>query len=328
MSAEPESNSAELVEEIPEEPGPLVPLLLFFATVWSVFHAGALLSAKDAPAGALFGFFNVRFLLTGAPFALPLLSILVVHEFGHYAAARIHRLPSSLPYFIPLPLLGLFGTLGALIGMRDEIRSRNGLLDVGASGPLAGFVVALPVLIWGLLHSTFQPLLASGYTQEGSSLLYVGLKYALLGPTPAGQDLELHPTALAGWTGLFLTMLNLFWWGQLDGGHIAYALLGERHHRIARWSRRALLLLFGYNLARFVVPVLLGQSQLGLRQALSNSSFWLIWFVVLQLIERFSGEAEHPPFEPGPLSRGRKLVGWFCVALFALLFMPTPIALY
>lgn len=328
MSAESAPESSRFTQTAPAEPSALVPLLLFLATVWSVFHAGALLFATTPPPGLLFGFFDWRFLLEGAPFALPLLTILVTHEFGHYLAARWHGLPASLPYFIPLPLIGMFGTLGALIGMRDEIRSRNALLDVGASGPLAGFVVAVPTLAWGLLHSSIKPELASGYTQEGTSLLYLALKHALLGPIPAGYDVELHPTALAGWTGLFLTMLNLFWWGQLDGGHIAYALLGERQHRIARWSRRILLLLFAYNLVRFVAPVLRGTSDMPLRQALSNASFWLVWFGVLHAVERFSGDADHPPFEHGPLERWRAYVGWVCIALFALLFMPTPLALH
>lgn len=324
MSVEPTATG--LPDDAP--PGQAVPLLLFLATVWSVFHAGALLAGQVSPHGPLVGLFDPRFLVTGASFALPLLAILVTHELGHYVAARLHGLPASLPYFIPLPLLGLFGTLGALIGMRDEVRSRNALLDLGASGPLAGLVIAVPTLIWGLAHSHFAPQMTSGYIQEGSSLFYMLLERVVVGPTPKGYDIMLHPTALAGWAGLWLTMLNLFWWGQLDGGHVAYALLGERHHALARWSRRGLLLLFAYNVVRFVVPTLLGKSHLGLREALSNSSFWLVWFVVLHVVERAAGESEHPPYDPGPLSPARKVVGWACMVLFTLLFMPTPIAQY
>lgn len=325
MSAEPASTRT---PEATDAPAKLVPALLFLATVWSVFHAGALLAGALPPRGPLVGLFDPKFLLTGASFALPLLAILVTHELGHYVAARWHGLPASLPYFIPLPLLGFFGTLGALIGMHDDVRSRNALLDLGASGPLAGLVVAIPTVMWGLAHSELAPQLSHGYLQEGSSLFYLFLQRVIVGPIPPGYDLMLHPTALAGWAGLWLTMLNLFWWGQLDGGHVAYALLGERHHWLARWSRRALLALFAYNVLRFVVPVLLGESRLGLREALSNSAFWLVWFVVLHVVERASGESQHPPYEPGPLSRARKVVGWLCMALFALLFMPTPLAQY
>ncbi|HET9952886.1 MAG TPA: site-2 protease family protein [Polyangiaceae bacterium] len=302
-----------------------VPLLLFLATVVSVFHAGAYFAGVEPSGGFISSFVDLKFLSRGASFGVPLLAILVTHEFGHYIAARIHRVPASLPHFIPLPGLGT-GTLGAVISMRGRIRSRSALMDIGASGPLAGLCVALPVLVFGLRHSEVLPQLASGYTQEGQSLGYLALKYLVLGPIPAGYDVQLHPTAFAGWVGLLVTMINLLPWGQLDGGHVAYALLGEKHHRIAYWLRRSLLLLFGYNLFRFVLPVLLGHSQLGLFLAISNSMFWLVWFLVLGLIARASAGEAHPPFEPGPLSLARRIIGVVCLVTFVLLFMPTPVA--
>jgi membrane-associated protease RseP (regulator of RpoE activity) len=299
-------------------------LLLFAATVVCVFHSGAI---SAAPEHAYFqGFIDPRFLLRGASFAVPLLSILLTHEFGHFFAARAHRVPASLPYFIPLPIG--WGTFGAVIAMPDRIRSRNALFDIGASGPLAGLAVALPVLAWGLAHSPIEPLLATGYEQEGQSLLYCLLKRVVCGPIPEGHDVVLHPTALAGWVGLLVTMINLVPWGQLDGGHIAFALFGERQHRFARWLRRGLLLLFAGNLLRFVAPVLLGKSELGLPIAISNSLFWLLWFFVLGIIGRVSGGADHPPVEAGALSPVRRVLSWACLALFVLLFMPTPMARY
>lgn len=297
-------------------------ILLFAATVVCVFHAGALLVDSSHP--YFRGFLEPSFLVRGAWFAVPLLSILLTHEFGHYFAARYHRVPASLPYFIPLPIGA--GTLGAVIAMHDRIRSRNALFDIGASGPLAGLVVALPVLAWGLTQSEVVALGTTGYAQEGQSLLYLVMKWLVVGPIPAGHDVNLHPTAYAGWFGLLVTMINLVPWGQLDGGHIAFALFGERWHTAARWLRRGLLLLFLGNLVRFVTPVLLGDSPMGLFTAVMNSTFWLMWFIVLGVIGRFSGGADHPPVEPGPLHPLRRVLAWGCLVLFVLLFMPTPLA--
>jgi membrane-associated protease RseP (regulator of RpoE activity) len=296
-------------------------LCLFLLTVLSVFWTGA---AQDPQFQAL----EPRKWLEiwrGWPFAVPLLSILIAHESGHYIAARWHRVPASLPYFIPLPVLSPFGTMGAIIGMSGRIRSRVALLDIGAAGPLAGMVVALPVLAFGLSKSIIAPN-SEHYWQEGQSLLYLLMKRVFVGPIPDGADVQIHPTAFAGWVGLLITMINLLPWGQLDGGHIAYALFGERHHAIARWLRSALLLLFGYNLLKFVLPVVLHRSPMG--YAIPNSLFWLVWYGFTGLIAKISGGGEHPPFEPGELGPGRRAVGWLCLILFVLLFMPTPQAAY
>jgi membrane-associated protease RseP (regulator of RpoE activity) len=133
--------------------------------------------------------------------------------------------------------------------------------------------------------------------------------------------------AFAGWGGLFLTMINLLPWGQLDGGHIAFALFGERQHHFARWFRRGALLAFLYNVCVFVVPALLKRSHQPLELAVGTSTFWLLWYGVTAIMARISGE-DHPPFEPEPLDRGRQVVAIGCLILFVLLFMPTPIALY
>ena len=302
-----------------------LPLLLFVLTVLSVFWTGAV-DADPTFADSL----NPRRLLEvwhGWQFAVPLMAILIAHESGHYVAARVHKVPASLPFFIPLPFLSPFGTMGAIIGMSGRIRSRVALLDIGAAGPLAGMIVALPVLAFGLSQSEIGP--NSGhYTQEGQSLLYLLMKRVFVGPIPDGMDVHLHPTAYAGWVGLLVTMINMLPWGQLDGGHIAYALFGERQHRFADWFRRALLLLFAYNLARFIGPVLLQRSSLSYLYALTNSLFWLIWYAFTGIIARVAGSADHPPFEPGELGPGRRIVGWLCLIMFVLLFMPTPHAVY
>jgi membrane-associated protease RseP (regulator of RpoE activity) len=298
----------------------LLPALLFALTCASVLWTGAAMLSSRPPE-------TVSELLSGWVYALPLMAILLCHEFGHYIAARIHRVPASLPFFLPLPVVSPFGTLGAVIGMPERIRSRNALLDIGAAGPIAGICIALPVLIHGLSLSPVEAQSTGYYVQEGQSLLYWLLKRVIKGAIPDGHDVMLHPTATAGWVGLFVTMINLLPWGQLDGGHIAFALLGPVQNRIARAVRRGVLIFFVYNLATFVGPVLVGDSQMPLALAIGNSSTWLVWFVLLGLLGRSMGH-EHPPFEPGPLSPARRRVAIGCLALFVLLFMPTPLANY
>ncbi|HLV67710.1 MAG TPA: site-2 protease family protein [Polyangiaceae bacterium] len=302
-------------------------LILFLLTIVSVFHAGVAFAGGADERSFLRQLLDPEYLMRGASFAVPLLGILLTHEFGHFFAARWHRVPASFPYFIPFPGL-LFGTMGAVMAMPAPIRSRRALLDIGAAGPIAGLVVAIPVLCFGLARSEVLPPPEAGVLviQEGQSVLYLLLKRLVVGPIPEGHDVALHPTAVAGWAGLFLTMINLLPWGQLDGGHIVYALIGQRHHAIARWVRRALLLLFAYNVFVFVVPVLTNRSELPLPLAISNSAFWLVWFLVLGVIGFVSGGAKHPPYEPGELDGRRRALGWACVVLFVLLFMPTPLS--
>ena len=313
--------------------------LLFALTVLTVFQVGAeswvVGNAVDLSWTALLkGQTNPKWLLQGWIFAVPLLSILLAHEFGHYIAARIHRVPASLPYFIPIPLPP-FGTMGALIKMRGRIASRNVLLDIGAAGPLAGLTVAIPVIVWGLLHSEVHPVTGHGM-QEGQCLLYWLLKWMTVGPIPDGHDVFLHPVALAGWTGLFVTMINLLPVGQLDGGHIAYALFGPKQNKIARWVHGGLLpLLFagnlGVNIARAISTgwADVGGSPLAhpagtaLLLLGNGAAFWLVWF----LVNRFIGRT-HPPTEEGELSPVRTLVAVACLVLFVLLFMPTPMSTY
>jgi membrane-associated protease RseP (regulator of RpoE activity) len=217
-------------------------------------------------------------------FACALLAILLAHEFGHYIAARLHRVPVSLPYFIPLPFLSPFGTMGAIIDVRSTIPTRRALLDFGAAGPLAGLALAIPLYAWGVAHSTLVPLTGEG-VELGDSLLLRALD-ALFGPkTPAGMTTVLSPVAFAAWAGMFVTMANLIPAGQLDGGHIAYALLGPRQNRVAIWVHRSMLLFFAVSLTSFVTRDLrAGAGLWHLGRHLNNSIFWVLWFEVLAII--------------------------------------------
>src|SRR5512136_2481681 len=173
-------------------------------------------------------------LLTGLPFALTLMSILLAHEMGHYIVGRRYNAPVSLPYFIPMPLFGLFGTMGAVIVQRAPFEDRRSLFDIGVAGPLAGLVVALPLLVYGLATSKVGPITPGGLL-EGNSILYLALKYLIFGRVLPGNGLDvyLNPVAWAAWAGLLVTSLNLLPVGQLDGGHILYALLGRRAWPVA-----------------------------------------------------------------------------------------------
>lgn len=253
--------------------------------------------------GELFGY--------GLPFAGTLLTILLFHEFGHYLFARRHRVEASLPFFIPIPFF-FIGTMGAVIGMTPRIRSRNQLLDIGAAGPLAGLAVALPALVWGLAHSPVEALPETGsYTQEGVSLLYFAAKRLVHGEIPAGMDVMLHPVAFAAWVGLFMTALNLLPIGQLDGGHITFALLSRRHALISRLMHGALFL---------SLPILF-LLQLGAAPS------WPVFGLLIWVLMRDFGP-RHPPVmdEAVPLSPGRAAIAVLCLALFVLLIPPVPLA--
>ncbi|HMJ15028.1 MAG TPA: site-2 protease family protein [Polyangiaceae bacterium] len=303
--------------------------ILFGLTVVSVFYVGHMWIPDAAP--------GVAGWVSGWTFAVPLLVILLFHEFGHYIAARLHRVPASLPYFLPLPILSPFGTLGAVILMPNRIRSRKALLDIGAAGPLAGLLVAIPILLYGLSLSELGPRNPPGMytTQEGQSLLYMALKYAVFGFYPAQLDVHLHPTAYAGWAGFFVTFLNLLPFGQLDGGHVAYALLGERQNRFARWVFFAPLVLFAYNFAIFAWPVLRRGLEIGFGNiegvawmpVTSSLSSWMVLFLLLSFMRRGAG-LEHPPVDDHDLSAVRKAIAIFTLALFVLLFMPSPMVMF
>ena len=260
-------------------------------------------------------------LTTGWVFSIPLMAILMAHEFGHFFAGMYHRVDVSPPYFIPVPFF-LLGTLGAVIQIRERIRSPNALLDIGAAGPLCGMAVALPVVIYGIATSPVEPLPDTNYIVEGRSILYGGLLHWLKGPIPEGYDIMLNPTALAGWAGLLITMINLLPFGQLDGGHVAYALLGSRQDRVSQHVLRVLPALAVVVCAAYGIPSYLnGVRGDRLVYDASAGMHWLVWAVVLWLLTRATGP-KHPPTEGSELSPRRRLVGWLTLSLFIVLFMP------
>jgi len=255
------------------------------------------------------------------------MAILVAHEAGHYVAARCHGERPSLPYFLPLPWLNPFGTLGAVLFLDARPRSRRALLDIGAAGPLAGLTVALPLLGLGLALSPVEPLPPSGYAQEGQSLVYWLAKRLLLGPMPAGHDVTMHPVLGAAWAGLFVTFLNLLPVGHLDGGHVAYSLLGQRHRALSRLVVAAPAVLAVYDLVAFSAPALGGTAPVGASTVASVVSAAIPW-VMLQLLLlamwRWGGLEHAAPSDEVPLGAGRRAVGWLTLGCFLLLFMPSP----
>ncbi|WP_434046327.1 MULTISPECIES: site-2 protease family protein [Sorangium] len=299
-------------------------LALFCLTVVSVFVAGTLWAPITPEDDSVLSF--VKALPQTWPFAVPFLAILLAHEFGHYFAARAHGVEASLPYFIPLPVVSPLGTMGAVISMKGTIKSRNALLDIGASGPLAGLAVALPVLFVGLMHSEVHA--TSGPAlQEGRSLLYLLLRWLAVGPILEGHDVFLGPTAMAGWAGLLITALNLFPVGQLDGGHVAYALFGRKQDRYSRAAHYLMLALFLGNVAYFTRYFIAEGLPDALRAAVANGMPWLTWFGVVYAMLRVGGR-EHPPTEPGELSPARKAIAVVTLLFFVLLLMPTPFGTY
>jgi len=273
----------------------LVAISLFVLTMISILFAGATAQAPDLQ-------WVLSHPLAGLPFAATLMAILTAHELGHYFVARRLGVAVSLPYFIPMPF-SLLGTMGAVIRTRSPTWNRRQLLAIGAAGPLAGLVVAIPLLVFGLLQSEVQPLPAGpGMLMEGNSLLYAAVKRLLFGQflPRDGYDVFLHPIAFAAWAGLLVTALNLIPAGQLDGGHIAYALLGKR----TRWLNRAAVL--------FAVT-------LGL--------FWSGWFTWALVLFLFGQRSAEPLDDVTRLTRRQKAFAICMLIAFALLFTPKPMTL-
>ncbi len=337
---------------------------------------------------------NPTFLYDGVAYAVPFLFFLTVHEFGHYVAARVRRTRVSLPYYIPVPLPGTLGTLGAVIRIKEPLRRTRQLFDIGAAGPLAGFVVAVGVLLWAVLtlpppeylsnmlghEDVVAALQATGVfptfdpsTMEPDTMAFV------LGDTPLfhllnglgwvrvpGDEIVHYPALLAGWFGLFFTALNLLPVGQLDGGHVVYALFGPAVHRVVARVTTLLLLLSGgvglvaelsgtmpawqmwlalalvFALAlarlfegewRLVLPSVAGG--VGIVWALATflpglaaSVGWLGWLLWVGLI-LFVIRVDHPPVRVRePLTPGRKALGWLCIVIFVLCFSIQPFQLY
>lgn len=269
---------------------PWTNIVLFLLTVVTTLLAGALMNEVNP-------FSNPLLIFKGVSFALPLLLILTFHEFGHYIESRINGIKVSLPYFIPGPTL--FGTFGAVIRSKSPFKTRRDLLDVGAAGPIAGFVVAVIVIIVGLANSRIVQEVPGEGLMLGESLIFKFLSQMVLKDVPQGHTVLLSPTAFAGWAGVLVTMLNLLPIGQLDGGHIMYALLGRHQRKVATIAALSLLPL-GYFLWEG----------------------WFVWVVLVLLIK-----IGHPPTlnDQVPLDTKRKVIGWLAMFIFVLSFTPVPI---
>lgn len=278
----------------PKPSDPRINLILFLITLASVLTVGALNEGASLLT-------DLSSITLGFPFAFSFLAILGAHEFGHYFVARYHKVAVTLPYFLPFPTL--WGTLGAFIQLRSPTKTRKELFDVGVAGPLAGLVVAIPILIIGLSLSEVTPLPAEGgYFLEGNSIFYWLTKFFIFGQSLPhnGVDVTLHPMAWAGWSGLFVTVLNLLPVGQLDGGHVAYVLFGRFANRLGFIMMGGMVLL-GIFLWRG----------------------WLFWaFITFMLI----GVGHPPPLNDlVPLGGKRKMLAYLIIVIFLLLFMPAPL---
>ena len=270
---------------------------LFVLTVISTLFAGSYyITGYDVLAD--FPNHVAHGLMLGVPFSLPLLTILGSHEFAHYHFARRHGVDATLPYFIPFP--NLFGTLGAVIKIRSRIYDRQALIDIGASGPLTGFVLAVFFCVLGLSMSSVIPKRGPlpGEPEFGVSIIYWLLVKLVLHPDETRQIVDLHPVAVAGWVGMFVTSINLIPVGQLDGGHIAFAFLGKWHRAVSLFLI-ALLALMGF--------VFKG---------------WIIWAVILIFIG-----AKHPPVADTytPVGWKRQLIGVASLVVFIVTFTPVPL---
>lgn len=276
---------------IPEaKPNVALALVLFGLTVLSTFFVGSFFTFSTDTASRV---------AAGLTFSASLLLILGAHELGHYLTARHYGTPTTLPYFIPLPL-GPFGTMGAFIQMKGPPRDRRTLLAIAAAGPLAGLVFALPILWLGLQGSDLIRYVQGASGQEGNSLLYLGLKYLVFGRLLPGNgaDVMLNAMAFAGWAGLLVTGMNLIPAGQLDGGHIVFALLG----------RRSIYVTYA------VILALLGLSLLW--------QGWLLWAGIIFLFSR-----QQIPLlnEISGLDRPRQALAVIMVMVFVLVFIPIPL---
>ncbi len=280
----------------------VLPIGLFLTTVLTTLWAGAY-ATRSRPMQGAFEFLITEpaSLVNGLPFAGTLLAILVTHELGHFILSRIHRVPASLPLFIPGPP-HFIGTFGAIIRIRGPILSRKALFDIGVAGPIAGFAVAVVALVFGLRLSQVVQVDNTYGLHLGEPLLLQFVSWLVLGPVPEGYDVLLHPVGFAAWFGLFVTSLNLIPIGQLDGGHVAYALWGGRQRTIA--------------LA--MLPILLVLGFLGWPG-------WFLWAGMAGIL----GLAHPPVLDPeADLGRTRIWVGWAALAIFAVTFAPIPFSVH
>jgi membrane-associated protease RseP (regulator of RpoE activity) len=304
---------------IPKPSNPWINLALALATIVAVLFTGASVECECIPS-------TLDHWLAGLPMMLAMMVILLTHEFGHYFAARYHKVAVTLPYFIPLPLVSPVGTLGAFIQLRSPFKTKKQLFDIGVAGPLGGLIFAIPLVFWGVANSSVSSINRGvNSVLEGNSIFYLAVKYfvhnqllpsfdqysnlpfwreflvLLAGVIPpgGGEDVFLNSLAFAAWFGLFVTAMNLLPVGQLDGGHVIYCLLGEK----ARW---------------------LGLTLIGLM--LLVGFWWNGWWVWAILVYFVIGPGHPPPLnELPPLGLPRTLLAYVMIFIFIILFMPNPL---
>ncbi|MFP4547839.1 MAG: site-2 protease family protein [Fidelibacterota bacterium] len=272
-------------------------IILFIITIITTIFAGTLLENKNP-------FTDPLALIHGLPFSFTLLLILGSHEMGHYLVARRHKVDVSLPYFIPAPTI--IGTFGAVIKMRSPIRDKKALIEIGAAGPIAGFFVAIPAYVIGLLKSDILPVARSeGSIILGDSLITKLMADLIYPNIPAGQELYISSIGFAAWIGFIVTMLNLLPIGQLDGGHILYAITGNTHKKIGYFALIAITTLG-------VVLTLAG----------TPSYNWVLWAALVFFFIR----VKHPPVYNShlPVPWPHKLICLFSLIIFILTFIPVP----
>jgi membrane-associated protease RseP (regulator of RpoE activity) len=304
----------------PKPANPWINLALGLATVLSILFTGAVYESQNLPV-------TLADWLSGMPMMLTMVLILLAHEFGHYFAARYHKVGVTLPYFIPLPLVSPVGTLGAFIQLRSPFKTKKELFDIGVAGPLAGLIFAVPLIFWGVSGSKITGIMhGENSVMEGNSIFYLAVKYILHGqllpsfdqyanmpfgrefmlllagiiPPGGGTDIFIGSMAFAAWFGLFVTAMNLLPVGQLDGGHVMYSLLGPK-------ARQLGLIMIGI-------------------MVLAGIFWWTGWLVWAMLTFFIVGPGHPPPLndlvELGP---GRKALAYLTIILFFILFMPNPL---
>lgn len=307
---------------VPKPSNPWINLGLAIATIASVWFTGATYECGCIPQ-------TLSHWLGGLPMMLAMMVILLAHEFGHYFAAKYHKVAVTLPYFIPLPVISPVGTMGAFIQLRSPFKTKKELFDIGVAGPLGGLIFAIPLIFWGVAASPVNQLTRgadSGSVLEGNSIFYLGVKYLLHGrllpsfdqyadlpfiqqfflilvgalPSGGGDDILINSLAFAAWFGLFITALNLLPVGQLDGGHIIYCLIGDK--------------------ARYLGMVLIALM-------VAAGIFWWPGWLVWALLTFFVIGPYHPPplNDLVPIGTGRKVLAYIVIFIFIIMFMPNPL---
>lgn len=302
---------------------------LFIITFVTTTFAGVLWTTNSA------GPYELNMLLTGLPYSISIMLIISFHEFGHYFAAKYHRVDATLPFYIPFPPIPYFinfGTMGAVIKTRSRIYSRKVMFDIGVAGPIAGFIMCLIILIYGFTHvrdiqyllnihpDYFQPDYGHGEMNLifGDSILFATLKWIFVDPSkffPPMSEIYHYPFLCVGWFGLFITSMNMIPVGQLDGGHISYTMFGaEKSYKVSAIS---FIFLFVFGVVGLTDSLL----ELGWNIGWGG---WLFWALILYFIIKL----KHPPVpDPVPLDKNRRIIGYISLIIFIISFSPMPITL-